>query len=200
MIYGTKLKEVGKEFITDKCPNCGTQNCINIHVFQKYAHVFWIPAFPLRKTAVSQCDHCKQVLKLKDMPANMKASYETFKKQLKTPIWMFSGLAIFVGLFAYALIADKRKNDRNEKWIQTPLAGDVYEVRLENNKFSLFKINEIKNDSVFLKVHLFETNTVAGLKDLRKKGEDAYSENSYGYSTIELKDMFQKGEILNVER
>jgi len=90
IIYGIRNKELIKEHITDKYPNCGTQNSIDMHVFQKYAHVFWTPFFPLGKTGVSQCDHCKQVLKLKEMPSSLTNVYENLKSQTKTPIWTFT--------------------------------------------------------------------------------------------------------------
>lgn len=100
IIYGSKAKEVASETVSDKCQNCGAQDKIELHVFQKYAHIFWIPLFPTGKTGVSQCHHCKQVLKLKEMPASLRTSYNTIRAKGKTPAWMFSGLAIII-LFHY---------------------------------------------------------------------------------------------------
>ena len=115
IIYGTKAKQLAKEHVTTKCANCGTQNSIEIYIFQKYAHVFWIPLFPLQKTAVSQCEHCKQVLKPKEMPPALLADYEQLKTQSKTPIWTFSGLGLIAALVVVAVISDNKKDARNAK-------------------------------------------------------------------------------------
>ena len=90
IIYGTKAKEILSEHVTDKCANCNTQNNIDIHVFQKYAHVFWIPFFPMSKTGLSRCEHCKQMLNPKEMPPNLLNAYETLKSSVKPPVWMWS--------------------------------------------------------------------------------------------------------------
>ena len=129
IVYGSKSKELAKEILTDKCQNCGTQNCIDMHVFQKYAHIFWIPFFPMGKTGVSQCDHCKQVLKLKEMPATLTASYNNLKAQTKTPIWMFSGLALVAVLITIGVISDKKKDEKNAQLILTPQKGDIFEIK-----------------------------------------------------------------------
>lgn len=109
VIYGTRTTELGKEHLIDKCPNCGTQNSIDIYVVQKYAHVFWIPFCPTGKTGVSQCSHCKQVLNRNEMPSHLATRYENLKAQLKTPIWTYLGLAVIAGLFIIAVISDKDK-------------------------------------------------------------------------------------------
>src|SRR6185369_8201835 len=98
IVYGRKATQIAKELIVEKCPNCGTMNSVELYVFQKYAHVFWIPFFPIGKTAVSQCAHCKQSLKLKEMPLELRTAYDHVKQQAKTPIWTFSGLALVVVL------------------------------------------------------------------------------------------------------
>ena len=71
IFYGTRAKVLATEIITDKCTNCGTQGSVEMHIVQQYAHVFWIPMFATVKKGVSQCSHCKQVLKYKEMPSNM---------------------------------------------------------------------------------------------------------------------------------
>ena len=126
VIYGTKATQLAKETVTEKCQNCGTQNSIEIYVFQKYAHIFWIPLFPTGKTAVSECSHCKQVLKQKEMPAALKASYDNIKVQSKTPIWTFSGLALLAVLISFGVYSDNQNSARNAKLILEPQAGDIY--------------------------------------------------------------------------
>ena len=200
IIYGSKTKQLAKEVLTDKCPNCGTQNSVELYVFQKYAHVFWIPFLPLGKTAVSQCDHCKQVLKLKEMPSSLKTSYENLKSQTKTPIWTFSGLAIVAVLITIGILNDKKNDEKNAKLVLAPQSGDIFEIKTKENQYTLYKVENIAGDSAFIRINQFETNKVSGLADLKSKGESGYSEDVFSFSKTELKVMLEKGEILDIQR
>ena len=197
IVYGSRSKELAKDILTDQCPNCGKQNSIDMHVFQKYAHVFWIPIFPMGKTGVCQCDHCKQVLSLKEMPASLVISYNNLKEKAKTPIWMFSGLALLAILITIGIISGKKNDEKNAKLILSPKAGDIFEIKVNNSQYTLYKVNEVLGDSVFVQINDYETNKVTGLNDLKK---EAYSEEVMGFSKAELKQMLEKGEIIDIER
>jgi len=198
IVYGTRSKELAKEIISDKCPNCGTQHSIDMHVFQKYAHIFWIPVFPIGKTGVSQCDQCKQVLKLNQMPEPLKNTYENLKSQAKTPVWTFSGLAVFAGLIIIAFISGRQKDEKNAKLILTPHKGDVFDIKTKNNQYTTYKVEEVQGDSVFIRTNNYETNKETGIAELKEKGDSAYSEDIYGFSKKELKQMVDKGEIIDI--
>ena len=200
IIYGSKAKELAKEFIPDKCLHCGTQNSIDLHVFQKYAHIFWIPFFPLSKTGVSQCDHCKQVLKLKEMPESLRTTYENLKARTKTPVWMFSGIALIALLITVGVISDKNRDEKNSKIILAPQAGDIFEIKTGARQYTLYKVEKVSGDSVFIRANNYETNKASGINELKQKGNDAYSEDIYGFSKTELIQMLEKGEIINIDR
>ena len=197
IIYGSRSKELAKEILTDKCQNCGKDNSIDMHVFQKYAHVFWIPFFPLGKTGVSQCDHCKQVLKLKEMPGTLRASYDNLKSQTKTPIWTFSGLALVAVLIVAGVISDKKKGERNAQLIVTPQAGDIFEIKTKDKQYTIYKVYKVQGDSVFIQPSNYEVNKMTGLNDLKQK---EYSSDVYGVSKTDLKKMLEEGEILDIDR
>lgn len=197
IIYGSRSKELAKEILMDKCQNCGKTNCIDMHVFQKYAHVFWIPFFPMGKTGVSQCDHCKQVFKLKEMPASLKASYENLKSNAKTPVWMFSGLALIAVLVTAMVISDKKKGEKNAQLILTPKAGDIFEIKTTDNQYTVYKVDQVQGDSVFIQPSNYEVNKLTGLNDLKKK---EYSSDIFGVSKNDLKKMLEDGEIIDIDR
>ncbi|MGG9971558.1 zinc-ribbon domain-containing protein [Ferruginibacter sp. SUN002] len=197
IVYGSKSKELLKEHIIDKCPHCGTQNSIDMYVLQKYAHVFWIPFFPMGKTGVSQCDHCKQMLKLKEMPPHLVTTYENLKAQTQTPKWMFSGLALVAFLITVGIISEKEKDEKNNKLILAPKKGDIFEVKIKALEYTLYKVHEVQKDSVFVQVNNYQINKVSKLDQLREK---SYSEDIYGFSKTELKKMLDNDEILNIIR
>lgn len=197
IVYGTRNKQLATEHLTEKCTHCGTQNSVEMHVFQKYAHIFWIPFFPMRKTGISQCNHCKQVLQLKEMPPSLKASYETVKAQTKTPLWTFAGAGLFAVLIVIGIISAKEKDERNAKFIASPRSGDIFEIKTSNNQYTLYKVTLVQGDSVFVAPSNYETNKKTGLADLKKK---EFSAELMGFSLGDLKRMLEEDEIVDVDR
>ncbi len=200
VVYGTKNTKLTGAQIIDKCSNCGTSNVMEMHVFQKFAHVFWMPFFPMKKLGVSQCNHCKQVLTQKEMPPALTTTYQTLKAQAKTPIWTFAGIGLVIALVTIGVISDRRKDEKNAKLIVSPQVNDIYEVTLGYKHYTLYKVAIVKGDSVFLSVNDYETNKATGLKDLKKKRGNAFSEDFLPLTKAELKEMLEKGEILDIER
>jgi hypothetical protein len=176
IIYGTRVNQLGKQMLNEKCINCDTQFSVELFVIQKFAHVFWLPLFPMSKTGISQCSHCKQVLKLNEMPDSYRNGYEALKAQTKTPVWTFSGVVVIAGLITWGVVSDKQKDARNSKLILSPQAGDVFEIKTKDNNYTLYKVAALMGDSVLIRANNFETNKVSGLRDLKNKGESAYSE------------------------
>jgi zinc-ribbon family len=200
IIYGSRNIQLAKETLTDHCPNCGTQNSVELFVFQKYAHVFWIPFFPMGKTALSQCDHCKQVLKLKEMPALLKSSYEVLKTQTKTPAWTFAGIGIVAILISAGIYSNKQNDKKNAELIAAPKSGDVFEIKTAGNQYTLYKVDHIKGDTAFVLLHQFETDKLSGIKSLKEKRNNGFSDEIMPLSKAALNEMFQKGSIIDIER
>ena len=200
IIYGSRNIQLAKETLMDKCPNCSTQNSVELFVFQKYAHVFWIPFFPLGKTAISQCEHCKQVLKLKEMPVILKSSYEVLKTQTKTPAWTFAGIGILAILISAGIYSSKLNDKKNAELIAAPKSGDIFEIKTPGNQYTLYKVDHVKGDTTFVLLHLFETDKLSGIKSLKEKGKEGFSDDIMPLSKTALNEMFQKGEIRDIER
>jgi hypothetical protein len=200
IIYGVRNKELAKEVLLDKCTFCGTSNSIDMYVFQKYAHIFWIPFFPFNKTGISQCDHCKQVLKSKEMPPSLKESYNILKAQTKTPIWMFSASAIAAFLITMGIISDKENDKENAQQVLAPKKGDLFSVKTSATSFTLYKVEQVEADSVFVRINNFVVDRRTGIEELKEKQYNDYSEEVYGYSKQELKKMLEKEEIIDIDR
>lgn len=199
LIYGTRATLLTAESIPDKCESCGKINSIQLSVFQKYAHVFWIPFFPIGKTGISQCAHCQQILQTKQMPPSLKDSFDGLKTQTKAPLWTFVGAALLVGLIATGIYQSKQNDKRNAALVQSPQAGDVFEIKSGPNQYTLYKVDHIAQDSVFVRFHAYETNRLSGLADLKSK-KDQFSSETMVFSKSALKTMLDKGEIIDIDR
>jgi hypothetical protein len=200
IIYGVRNKQLAGEVIADKCENCGNNNCIDMHVFQRYAHIFWIPLLPLGKTGVSQCDNCKQVLKSSKMTANLKIAYQNVAAQTKTPIWTFTGIAIIAVFIVFGINSDNKKQEKIKQYIAVPQKGDVLSIKTKEHNYTIYRIDAVKNDSIFIQPSNYEANKISGLKELKNKGEAGYSEDVFGMSKTELQQLLTKEEIYDIER
>lgn len=91
ILFGANSKKVGVEPIENTCTNCHIAGTMDAHVFQRYGHLFTIPMFPAGKYCVSQCNHCRKVLRERTMPPELKQTCNKVKAQTKTPSWTFAG-------------------------------------------------------------------------------------------------------------
>ena len=106
IIYGTKpvhLKTT--KFPRATCTNCNTQGSLKFSIYSSHFHIFWIPIFPYGKKGFSECEHCKQGLKLKKMPESYKREYDKLKDEVRTPVWQFSGLVLLISLIGWPFVS-----------------------------------------------------------------------------------------------
>src|SRR5687767_980352 len=134
IVFGTRVKLLGTKPTTETCNNCGTQHSVQLSIFQKYAHVFWIPFFPLGKIAVSECNHCKQALRTNEFPPSTRLAYDNLKRESKTPLWMFSGLALVAVFVIFTSYESKQNHKKNAALIEAPAKGDLFEVKTQDNQ------------------------------------------------------------------
>lgn len=198
IFYGTRATSLGEENINETCPSCGTPNSVHMAVFQKYAHVYWIPFFPIGKTGASVCTHCKQSLELKQMPPAFKEKYERIKAHKSAPVWTFSGLGIIAVLIVIGIISSRITDGKVAKLVKEPKAGDVYEL-LIGSKYSLMKVMEVSGDSVWVAESNYEAEYSSGLSKIKEK-EDAFSDDEVLYTKARLAEMAKDGDIQDIER
>jgi hypothetical protein len=199
IIYGKKVTVLASENAVDKCPGCETSNSITLTVYQRYGHVFWIPFIPMGKLAETMCSDCRQVRSKDQFTPGIAERYETLKTIIRTPVWAFSGLFLLAVFIIFMVIQHKQNNLENATYIAKPQRGDIYEIK-NNGHYTLYKVNQIVNDSVFVLVNQYETDRVTGLSDLKKKGDDAYTTDALMILKTDLKTMLDTGEIIDVNR
>jgi hypothetical protein len=200
IIYGTRATHLKTEAITGVCGNCSTENSIHISAYQRYAHIFWIPLFPIGKVYATQCGHCKQVLEEKEIRSTYRTAYEDLKNQLRVPIWTFSGLGIVACLVVFAVFAGQKKDAENMAYIQAPQEGDIYEYKTEDGEYSLLKVATIDGDTVFVIPNKYAATKSTGLAKLEAQGDSTFSDEMYPMMRSELVNMVEKNEILEVIR
>lgn len=196
IIPGNTSTLIRSELITEHCPNC-KHNTIQINVFQKYAHMFGIPLFPTGKTGMSQCNFCKQVFKLQEMPLSIRLSYDNLKARSKTPFLTFAGGAVIVLLLLCVKIADMQKPQKLAEMISLPRVKDVYEIKQKNDTYTLLKINNIAHDTLYFSAYKYQSDQEDGLSGLADSG---YTARTYMYLKSTLFSMNKNGEIVDIKR
>jgi len=199
IIYGTRATQLAKVTISDSCPQCQSNNTLDLYVFQRYAHIFRIPFFPVGKTGVSQCAHCKQVLRLREMPSPLRSAYTTLADKKKMPPWTFAGLALIGVLILGSLVQSRRHDARTSERVKAPQAGDILEVRKSMSLYTLYKIAEVRPDSVAVLPLLYSVDNPSGLSKL-ESGSYGYADEPKMYSRENLSVLLHAGEILDVIR
>ncbi|WP_299435725.1 zinc-ribbon domain-containing protein [uncultured Aquimarina sp.] len=199
IIYGSRAVHIKSEQSkTAICPSCSTQGSLTLSVFRRHAHIFWIPLFPIGKKGISQCQHCKNVLKTKEMPEPIRREYDILKNKTKGPIWQFAGLGILIVLIAWGSYASAENKKLAGEYIASPMNGDIYEYKIETRSYSTLKVIAVSRDSVFVSPNEYEISKKSRIFKINKP--ENYSEFSYGISIEKLKEMYDSGEIFDINR
>jgi hypothetical protein len=201
ILYGRKAKSLGTEAIIGKCGNCGNQNTMQMSIVQTYAHVYWIPMFPTGTEAVTECYHCKQVLREAQFTPQLREEYKEVKARLGRPIWAYTGLMIIGVVIVIGLLVNAFNSRRTASLLDNPKKGDVYEVKLTSDSYTLYRIIDVIGDSVvYFQVNEYETNQKDGLEDLKRKYGDTYMPDTIGFTIKAFQSLHDEGKILGVDR
>ena len=199
IIFGHRAKKLASEALTDPCPNCG-KTALELQVWQRYAHLFWIPAFPTKKLGLTQCQHCLQAVESKNFSPRIAETYNTVKKQYKAPVWMYSFAGVVVVLIVLGVILNQQQDKQNAAYAAAPQKGDVYKMKIGPGEYTLFRVTEVNADSVIVQTHQFSTDKVTGLSKLEAKGDAGFSDEYVGYALPEIGQMVKSGTIYGIER
>jgi hypothetical protein len=159
IISGMRSPKIGEFEITDTiCETCGKQSINNITVLGRYVHVFWIPTFPAGRSVVSTCEECQFTCKKKKFSPQLKRRYEQHKKQVKRPIWHWSG-SILIALLVtwFSVMVGNVKTDLRKELLQADLNLMVTNPTLESDSVS-YAIKEMLEGFISkeLQPHRFE--------------------------------------------
>lgn len=200
IIYGWNSKNIKQaDLEAYVCPNCNEKQSV-LTIFAHYAHIFWIPLFPFKKTARIVCGHCQLDTEEKSMPEDMKGTIKQLKSAVAVPKSLFSGLvvlALVVSLFTFRNIQNARLG---QVYLQNPQIGDVYviedpEESSEYNHF-LLKVNDIEGDSLWVSFNTYAYNDVVTELDSR----DGFYDVMYSLHRNALNDYEDSGELKKIIR
>ncbi len=197
IIFGKGGRYIAKASVGYDCANCEAQNSVRMYLVQRYTQVYRIPFFPSNKEVVSECSNCKAVLKDYTFPIAWDKDVIALKANAKTPWWSYTGVSLLVLGFIFIIITSILDKKESARLILDPKAGDVYEVKLGDDEYTLYKVDRIEGDVVYVYENQYVVDKHSGVHKLEGQ---PYFEESYPVSKLNLQYMFEKGEIIDVDR
>lgn len=181
IIFGTRSSSTKTDEQTKyNCTHCNSSNTVRAAKYFNYFHIFWIPILPYSSKIITECSHCKQVQFQKEID---KTEVQKIKSVLnvKIPFKYYSGLILigllFTLLFSSVIFSNSQKSNR----LKSPEVGDIYKVRYKENgekKYTLYKIDHIKNDTITFKISDYSVSKIRQIKELLQEENDSYSKIS----------------------
>lgn len=143
LIHGKKTVTIKKhDDYNIQCSNC-KKISVRYFIYHEYYHFFFIPIFPSGiKSGEGICSNCNKINNTKT---------EDYILRTRTPIYFYSWIIIFIGLFTFGVITNLQTQREKKLFIDNPKVGDVYQIRAnDNNNISYYflKVNSIKDDSI----------------------------------------------------
>ncbi|MBO0357935.1 zinc-ribbon domain-containing protein [Hymenobacter sp. BT186] len=161
------------------CVHCGTTTSLTSTVVSRYFHLFWIPAFPIGKTSVTVCQHCKQTLTAREMPAAYQVPVQAIQAQARIPLTNFALLILLgvamVFIFVVAKTtppdADSESSSAASAAASTGTAENAFrdeqvavgarykfKANDDGRSYGLVQVTKVTTDSVYYKM----TNALRG--------------------------------------
>ncbi len=201
ILYGTKGAHLHTApLLGVACPACATPEALQLTIFSRYVHMYYVPVLPYDRPAVTQCLRCQQAWKEEALPAAIRPAVQSFKKQFRAPIWNWTGAMLFVLGMCWLVTANARDDKDNAAYLAAPRAGDIYTVheKEDDPNYSLLKVVSTGGNLVELVANEYQVNNNHPINDLNAPAK--YSKESFSLTLLDLRTMQNKGQITDVDR
>ncbi|WP_035648370.1 zinc-ribbon domain-containing protein [Flavobacterium sp. ASV13] len=198
IFYGTKAANIKNDQVLNvDCSHCDSKVTMRYSIFEKYAHIYWIPFFPIKKLIFAECNSCKKTFERHELPTPTQQKIDRSKGKVNSPFWMFSGLMIIGAFVLYGFYSSVQTTKDTENFIQSPKIGDVYLINSSTGFYSTMKLDEISKDSLVLLINNME------IDNKEEIGKIDLKENYVNKKTIakrELQKLLTENKIYEVVR
>ncbi|MBC9798266.1 zinc-ribbon domain-containing protein [Sinomicrobium weinanense] len=102
LFFGTRASKIKARPIGSptECPYCQSKDSFVATTFGRYFHLFWIPLFPLYKTTILECSHCKRTYAEHELPPDLKQALLKSNRldPPKRPLWHGFGCLVMAAI------------------------------------------------------------------------------------------------------
>lgn len=202
IIYGTREKAfIDNKQEASNCPYCDQEYTLVSGHIVRYFHIFWIPIFPFKDNLFSYCSHCKNTKHENEMSLEDRFKIKQ-RVHNRKPIWLFSGLIIIGTFLCFTLIAALKEKSQTIEYLNTPLIGDIYTVKVKNESekgYTLYRITNIKSDSITFELNDYYATSSSKISNLKKEHGNDYTEKITLHKN-DIDSMNKEGSIRDIER
>lgn len=163
MVYGTRASAVNQMRIDNTvCGHCNETSSQTVTVFGKYAHILWIPFFPIGKIPVAECNNCKKTIPKEEFSSDLQAAYASEKSKIKSPKKHWIGLMLVAAIFLFGRVSamfssNTPSTSYNGPLSATALKSDYRAAYLETDMYSMTKTPlQASDSSAFLIKSFFD--------------------------------------------
>lgn len=120
----------------------------------------------------------------------------------KNAYWIFLRINSNRLFFGSAAAVGISGSVKTKKYLDSPVAGDIYEIKRKengNSLYTLYRIANVTTDSITFDVNNYEAEGTKGLRKLREQSGDSYSEK-VTLARTELIKMEADNRISTIER
>lgn len=158
MIYGSRASAVNQLRVDNTvCGHCNETTSQNVVVFGKYAHVMWIPLFPIGKVPVAECNNCKKTIPKEEFSNDLLSAYNSQKSNIKSPKKHWAGLMLIGAFFVFSKLfsggGSPNAPSYNGPLSATALESDYRASFLETDMYGMTKnpLAEIDSSAFLIK-------------------------------------------------
>jgi|GEM_PF-5927860 len=184
--------------IFERCKECNQSNVQEVLVFQKYRHIYYVPFIPAGKEAVVRCRNCSNRIRERNFSLELFHTAEEVKRNVRTVWWTYGGILAIIAIALLAILSYRNEQQKITPLINYPKPGDLYSVNLNFSNYTLYEVDHLNKDTVFLIMNNFQVNKESELMTLAS--DVNFNSDPFPVLHYELIKMFRNGEIINVER
>lgn len=201
LIHGIRRIELSSHTLPNPCEVCEEVGSVQLLVLQPYVHLFWLPLFPLPRRGRTKCEICGCEVKHGQLPLQIKLLFGDLKNIGRTPLWTFSGTAILAVVLPLFVQTMSRHSDKQAALLEEPKAGDIWTIKLGPKHYTLYKVEDVRPDSIFLRMNARELHGgFVALARFESDSENDYTGDWIGYARSQLREFEKHGPLHSISR
>ena len=203
LLHRLKMKLYGIEKVLlasceeETCPVC-KRDKLTISSWSGYLHLFGYPLFPISRQVFATCNYCRRIFSLSDLKDELRAKALGLKERSRLPLRQFGVVPllflVLVTIAGYGLYQERIKFIR----AKNPKPGDTYVVETESGNYSLYRLVDLKEDTLYMQLNSFEINNPDNIDQIDKK--ENFTGKVVAFKKQDILELLEKGAIQDVNR
>ncbi len=201
LIHGIRRVQLAQYHLPGACPTCGADGGKRLLVLQPFVHLFWLPLFALPRRGRTICAECGDRVEHRKLPQPTRELFDALKREERTPAWTFLGSVLFLIVLPIFIHSMSANQERKADLLAEPAVGDVWTIKLGSKHYTLYRVEELSNDSIHLRMNTRDTTGgVVKLATLQRKALNDFKGGRVGYARSDIELLAKKGFIRSVRR